>query len=220
MIRRSYGCLIFKGSENMKEISNALSDAIFTVCNKIISKAKFDKTYKCRVVSKVSEGKYIVMKDDIEHIVNSVFTYNIGDIVTVLLPQNSWTNATIVYPQFDTDIINDVSSLTNNVSLLSNRMKVAETSIKLSDTRSDNNTPEWYIQNHSMKMVAEFKYCTAINITKVTGYTYTPLITIVPWSDISGGYPRQIAWSGTNMYHRVGVSTTEWGDWVQLDVVA
>ena len=61
----------------MKEISNALSDAIFTVCNKIISKAKFDKTYKCRVVSKVSDGKYIVMKDDIEHVVNSVFTYNV-----------------------------------------------------------------------------------------------------------------------------------------------
>ena len=211
----------------MKEISNALSDAIFTVCNKIISKAKFDKTYKCRVVSKVSDGKYIVMKDDIEHVVNSVFTYNVGDIVTVLLPQNSWRNATIVYPQFDvntsamiTDITSNISTLTNNVSLLSSRMGVAETSIKLLDTRNDNNTPEWYFKNRTMLMVAEFKYCSIIGLPTISGYTYTSLITIVPWTDKSGGYPRQIAWVGTNMYHRVGISLTEWGDWKQLDVVA
>ena len=101
----------FKGSENMKEISNALSDAIFTVCNKIISNAKFDKTYKCRVVSKVSDGKYIVIKDDVEHVVNSAFLYNVGDIVTVLLPQNSWKNATIVYPQ---DNLNETIKYVND----------------------------------------------------------------------------------------------------------
>ena len=217
----------FKGSENMKEISNALSDAIFTVCNKIISKAKFDKTYKCRVVSKVSDGKYVVMKDDVEHIVNSAFTYNVGDIVTVLLPQNNWKNATIVYPQFYsntstiiTDIVSDVSKLTNNVSSLSSRISTAETSIMLPDTRSDNNTPEWYFLNRPKLMVAEFKYCSIIGLPTLSGYTYTPLITIVPWSDKSGGYPRQIAWVGTNMYNRVGISLTEWGDWKQLDVVA
>ena len=83
----------------MKEISNALSEAIFTVCNKIISRAKFDKTYQCRIVSKISEGKYIVVKDNIEHIVSGTCEYAQNEIVQVLLPQNNWRHAFIVYPQ-------------------------------------------------------------------------------------------------------------------------
>lgn len=196
----------------MREISNALSDAIFTVCNKIISTAKFDKTYKCRVTSKVSDGKYIVTKDNIEHVVSSAYSYNVNDIVTVLLPQNSWKDAAIVYPQLD----NKIPAMQTSISSLLSRMNVAEASIKLPDVRNDNNTPEWYFTNHSMKVVAEFKYCTIIGLPVVTGYTYTPLITIVPWTDKSGGYPRQIAWSGTIMYHRVGISATEWGNWIAL----
>lgn len=196
----------------MKEISKALSDTIFTVCNKIITNAKFDKTYKCRVVSKVSDGKYIVIKDNIEHVVSSAYSYNVNDIVTVLLPQNSWKDATIVYPQVN----NNIPSMQTSISSLLSRMNVAETSIRLPDVRNDNNTPEWYFNNRPMKVVAEFKYCTIIGLPVVTGYTYTPLITIVPWEDKSGGYPRQIAWSGTIMYHRVGISATEWGNWIAL----
>lgn len=196
----------------MKEISKALSDAIFTVCNKVITNAKFDKTYKCRVVDKVSNNKYIVVKDNIEHIVSSAFSYNVNDIVTVLLPQNSWKDATIVYPQVDKNI----PSMQISISSLLSRMNVAETSIKLPDVRSDNNTPEWYFTNYSKNLIAEFKYSEIIGLPSVSGYTYTPLITIVPWSDKSGGYPRQIAWSGMVMYHRVGISLTEWGNWIEL----
>ena len=83
----------------MKEVSNALADAIFTVCNKIISTAKFDKTYRCRIVRKVSNGKYAIIKDDIEHIVAGAYEYAIDEIVYVLLPQNSWKDAFIVCPQ-------------------------------------------------------------------------------------------------------------------------
>lgn len=82
----------------MKEISNALSDAIFTVCNKVVSKAKFDKTYKCRIVSKISDGKYVVIKDNIEHFVVGASNYEVNQIVRVLLPQNNWTDAFIIYP--------------------------------------------------------------------------------------------------------------------------
>lgn len=83
----------------MKEVSNALADAIFTVCNKIISNAKFDKTYQCRVISKIANGKYVVMKDNVEHVVVGAFEYATNEIVQVVLPQNSWKNAFIVYPQ-------------------------------------------------------------------------------------------------------------------------
>ena len=80
----------------MREISNALSDAIFTVCNKIISNAKFDKTYKCRIVSQVSDNKYTVMKDNMEHTVIGKNKYEINQIVYVLLPENNWMNAIIL----------------------------------------------------------------------------------------------------------------------------
>ena len=80
----------------MREISNALSDAIFTVCNKIINNAKFDKTYKCRVVSQVSDNKYIVIKDNIQHTVVGKGTYVANQIVYVLLPENNWLNAIIL----------------------------------------------------------------------------------------------------------------------------
>lgn len=80
----------------MREISNALSDAIFTVCNKIIKNAKFDKTYKCRIVSKISYNKYIVLKDNFEHIVTSRNIYEENQVVYVLLPENSWVNAVIL----------------------------------------------------------------------------------------------------------------------------
>lgn len=83
----------------MKEISSALSDAIFAVCNKIISKAKFDKTYRCRIVGKISDGKYMVMKDNIEHSVCCTGEYDTNEIVSVLLPRNNWAEALIVYPQ-------------------------------------------------------------------------------------------------------------------------
>lgn len=81
----------------MKEISNALSDVIFTICNKIVSKAKFDKTYKCRVVNQISDNKCLVMKDNVEHIVASRNTYyEENQVVYVLLPENNWRNALIL----------------------------------------------------------------------------------------------------------------------------
>lgn len=80
----------------MREISKALSDAIFTVCQKIISNAKFDKTYKCRIVSQVSENKYIVTKDNIEHTVIGKNSYSVNQVVYVLLPLNDWHNAFIL----------------------------------------------------------------------------------------------------------------------------
>ena len=82
----------------MKEISETLSDAIFTICNKIISKAKYDKTYKCRIVEKISDGKYLIIKDNITHVVSGSHNYEVNQVVRVLLPQNSWTDAFIIYP--------------------------------------------------------------------------------------------------------------------------
>ena len=80
----------------MLEISNALSDAIFTVCNKIINTAKFDKTYKCRIISVLPDKRYVVMKDNVKHAVIGRNTYEVNQVVYVLLPENNWLNAIIL----------------------------------------------------------------------------------------------------------------------------
>ena len=82
----------------MKEISSTLSDVIFTVCNKIISNAKLDKTYRCRIINKIADDKYTVRKDNVDHIVFGAREYQTDDIVYVLLPLNSWKDAIIVFP--------------------------------------------------------------------------------------------------------------------------
>lgn len=199
----------------MKEISKSLSDVIINTSQKLIHDAKFDKTYKCRVISKVSDDKYVVMKDNVEHTVSSAFSYNVNDIVTVLLPENSWKDALIVYPQNNLNTVTQLNTISNNISTLSNRVTVSETSINIIDTRNENNAPEWYMENYALKMIIEFKMLNSIGLA--TTSVHTPLITITPWHDISGGYPRQIAWNGTVMYHRVGVSITEWGNWISLN---
>ena len=80
----------------MREISTALSDTIISVCTKIIESAKFDKTYKCRIVSKVADNKYLVSKDNVQHLVSGNGTYTVNQIVYVLLPENNWKNAIIL----------------------------------------------------------------------------------------------------------------------------
>lgn len=192
----------------MREISNALSDAIFTVCNKIISSAKFDKTYKCRIVSKVSDNKYIVMKDNIEHTVSSVFTYNANDIVTVLLPENNWKNATIVYPQ---DNLNAAMTYTNNII---NNIKTDGTILRIgvSDTRNVSLTPGDYMKK-GMGAYCEFKSTLALGITSEKIYSF--LITLVPWHDFSGAYPTQVVFinQADTVLTRYGISDDTWGEW-------
>ena len=80
----------------MREVSNALSDVIFTVCTKIINNAKFDKTYRCRIVTVLPDNKYVVMKDNVKHAVAGKNTYEVGQVVYVLLPENNWLNAIIL----------------------------------------------------------------------------------------------------------------------------
>lgn len=80
----------------MREISTTLSDTIISVCTKIIESAKFDKTYKCRIVSKVADNKYLVSKDNVQHLVYGRGTYSVNQIVHVLLPENNWKNAIIL----------------------------------------------------------------------------------------------------------------------------
>lgn len=82
--------------------------------------------------------------------------------------------------------------------------------IMSADTREVNSTPEEYMSN-GRRITTEFKRCSAIGLSGPE--TYCTLVTIVQWSDSSGGYPKQIAVSAGSMYIRTGISNTTWGNW-------
>lgn len=85
--------------------------------------------------------------------------------------------------------------------------------LDVKDTRNDNQAPSWYFTNYAKTTVAEFKYCSKIGLSNVG--TYCVLTTVVPWTDKSGGYPKQTAKvEGTGKeYWRVGTSETAWSAW-------
>ena len=82
--------------------------------------------------------------------------------------------------------------------------------IMSADTREVNSTPEEYMSN-GRRTTTEFKLCSTIGLSGPE--TYCTLVTIVQWSDSSGGYPKQIAVSAGSMYIRTGISNTTWGNW-------
>lgn len=80
----------------------------------------------------------------------------------------------------------------------------------LPDTRNDNQSPIWYIQNYPSQIITEFKSSSAIGLS---GETYCTLTTTVPWADPSGGYPKQNAKVNNKEYWRVGTNDTTWSAW-------
>ena len=81
----------------------------------------------------------------------------------------------------------------------------------IEDTRNDNQPPSWYIENHPRETVVEFKAAKAIGIS--SGETFATLVTFVQWNHSGGGYPKQVAMSGTDIWWRQGASDSSWRPW-------
>lgn len=84
------------------------------------------------------------------------------------------------------------------------------------DTRSENNTPGWYMTNYGAGIVSEFKQLKNIGFAEPAS-TYGPVLTLIPWKDSSGTYPRQISFEAGNLWARIGTSETSWGAWVEVN---
>ena len=85
---------------------------------------------------------------------------------------------------------------------------------EIKDTRNDNRPPSWYMENHPRETVVEFKTAKAIGLSG--SETYAVLVTLTPWQDSSGGYPKQVAVVGADMYWRYGDSNSSWGKWRRI----
>lgn len=92
--------------------------------------------------------------------------------------------------------------------------------LKETDTRSTNQTPQWYLNNYGKSIVTEFKQCATIGVNSILSGTYCNLTTIVPWGNNTGGLPVQFATnsnSNAKIAYRVSNSgATGWGAWGTL----
>ena len=94
----------------------------------------------------------------------------------------------------------------------------AKNTVKVLDTRNEAYSPSWYMQNQDRNMVFEFKDRRTIGhppVNSSSGSGFTLMLTMVPWSDATGGYPTQITF-GNSIALRRGISNTEWGNWIEL----
>lgn len=80
------------------------------------------------------------------------------------------------------------------------------------DTRSTNQTPQWYCENYPQQVITEFKQCTSIGLE--ADETFCTLRTEVPWMDSSGGWPKQIVSKAGRQLWRCGTSATTWSSWI------
>ena len=83
----------------------------------------------------------------------------------------------------------------------------------IADTRNANSAPSWYMNRHAKSVYTEFKSASAIGLQ---GDTYAVLVTLTLWNDASGGYPKQVALIGADMYWRRGTSASAWGGWQHI----
>jgi hypothetical protein len=87
------------------------------------------------------------------------------------------------------------------------------------DTRSRNYSPDVYMSSGARYLgrasaQSEFKYCSTIGVNGIIGSTYCFLMTYVPWSDGTGGYPIQMAMGSNGDFAiRTGTGNTAWGSW-------
>lgn len=85
---------------------------------------------------------------------------------------------------------------------------------EIKDTRNDNRPPSWYMSNYGHETVIELKTASAIGVS--SNETFATLITFVPWNDDSGGYPKQVAVSGSDIHWRNGTSNSSWRPWQHI----
>lgn len=87
--------------------------------------------------------------------------------------------------------------------------------LNLSDTRKDNQSPDWYMANYPRTIDAEFKAVDSIDLPK-HDRSYCSVITVTPWKDRSGDTPSQVAFYEDKIYFRTYSTGETWTKWKLL----
>lgn len=121
-------------------------------------------------------------------------------------------------PKFGTTVKNLIKTNSDNITKIVNgttKVKKSENTEYLvsQDTREVNTTPLDYMSNSSRQMRVEFKKLSTIGANSVLTGEYCQILTLIPWSDKSGGYPTQIALNTSGIAYRTGTGDSTWNDW-------
>ncbi|MGG7099162.1 hypothetical protein ACQPUK_16430, partial [Clostridium sardiniense] len=153
--------------------------------------------------------KLVQSKDSLQASVNSLNSTT--QTITTNLT-NATNNLTNKINTAKTDAINSANNYTNTA-----KQQAIVGARNIPDTRSTNESPQWYMQHYSRQFITEFKYSNTVGIS-ASGNPYGTLETKVPWNDASGGYPVQTFRSNsTATYQRHGTSNTTWSSWEQIE---
>lgn len=108
-------------------------------------------------------------------------------------------------------------TINSNIDRAKNQAIIGARSIP--DTRSNNESPGWYMQHYAFQTITEFKYAGIIGVPN-GGSWFGTLETKVPWNNSSGGYPTQVFRSNSlPVYQRYGINETTWSNWEQIEDV-
>lgn len=81
---------------NYNELWNDFSSSLFAHVKNLIKKAPYDKTFKAKVLGKISDDKYLILYKNIKYTASSNGAVNTGDIVHVCAPGNNWSELFIL----------------------------------------------------------------------------------------------------------------------------
>ncbi|WP_408936383.1 hypothetical protein [Corynebacterium tuberculostearicum] len=87
--------------------------------------------------------------------------------------------------------------------------------LNVNDTRDENQSPGWYMDNYPSTVQGEVKKVDSIDLPKNTK-SYCAVVTVTPWGNKSGGAPTQIAFYEDKLYSRAHESDEKWSAWTQL----
>lgn len=84
------------------------------------------------------------------------------------------------------------------------------------DSRDENRAPYDATENYKGATTWHLKYNTKINLS--VDDSYSGVLSLIPWSDVSGGDGHQLAFNTEGIYHRYG--NTTWTGWSKLATIA
>lgn len=75
---------------NYQEVIKSITTTIFSQIQSLIKEAPFDKTFRARILKKISDGKYQIEYKGGKYTAKSSQSYDENDIVYVCAPMNKW----------------------------------------------------------------------------------------------------------------------------------
>ena len=171
---------------NYDEIIKNIASSLKENFKILLDRAKFDKTFKAKIIDKISENKYQILYRGQKHTVTSDSTLSVNQIVKVCAPQNNWSELFVVnysvnggvsgdyIPKsaISTTQVNDSNKVPSSslVYSMNNNLNTAKTDI----TNIKNDITDTAIRNKAYK-INETAISDILNINNIPGkYSVNP----------------------------------------------